>query len=91
MSEALNFADKVRSKEYGAKDVAYALRSRLDYPNPNTQILVLSLADICVKNGGNLIQLELSRREFIDTTAGLLDSKTGRDHELRQLVLRLIQ
>ncbi|KAJ2781991.1 Vacuolar protein-sorting-associated protein 27 [Coemansia javaensis] len=91
MAKALNFADKVRSKEYGPKDVAHALRARLDHPNPNTQILVLSLADICVKNGGTLIQLELSRREFIDAIAGLLDSKTGRDYELRELVLRLIQ
>ncbi|KAJ1733414.1 Vacuolar protein-sorting-associated protein 27 [Coemansia biformis] len=91
IAEALNFADKVRSKEYGAKDVAHALRSRLEYPNPNVQILALSLTDICVKNGGHLIQLELARREFIDAVVGLLESKTGRDHELRQLILRLVQ
>ncbi|KAJ2725251.1 Vacuolar protein-sorting-associated protein 27 [Coemansia sp. Benny D115] len=88
---ALNFADQIRSKEFSAKDVARVLRKRLDNDNPNVQILVLSLADICVKNGGNLIQLEISRREFIDDIAGLLESKTGRDHELRQTVLRIIQ
>ncbi|KAJ2493980.1 Vacuolar protein-sorting-associated protein 27 [Coemansia sp. RSA 2050] len=91
MSAALNFADKIRSKEYSAKEVARVLRKRLDSPNPNVQILVLSLADICVKNGGALIQLEISGREFIDEVTNLLESKTGRDFELRQLVLRLIQ
>ncbi|KAJ2158304.1 Vacuolar protein-sorting-associated protein 27, partial [Coemansia sp. RSA 552] len=91
ITEALNFADRIRSKEFGAKDVARALRDRLNYSNPNVQILVLSLTDICVKNGGSLIQLEISRREAIDAITGLLDSKTGRNYELRQLVLRLIQ
>ncbi|KAJ2770943.1 Vacuolar protein-sorting-associated protein 27, partial [Coemansia linderi] len=91
MSAALNFADKIRSKEYSAKEVARVLRKRLDSSNPNVQILVLSLADICVKNGGALIQLEISGREFIDEVTNLLESKTGRDFELRQLVLRLIQ
>ncbi|KAJ2799675.1 Vacuolar protein-sorting-associated protein 27 [Coemansia guatemalensis] len=91
MTDALNFADKIRSKEYNAKDVARALQTRLGYPNPNVQILVLNLADICVKNGGTLVQLEISRREFIDSIVGTLDSKTGRDHELRQLVLKLVQ
>ncbi|KAJ2020045.1 Vacuolar protein-sorting-associated protein 27 [Coemansia sp. S680] len=91
MSAALNFADKIRSKEYSAKEVARVLRKRLDSSNPNVQILVLSLADICVKNGGTLIQLEISAREFIDEVTNLLESKTGRDFELRQLVLRLIQ
>ncbi|KAJ1835806.1 Vacuolar protein-sorting-associated protein 27 [Coemansia sp. RSA 2711] len=91
ISEALNFADRIRSKEFTAKDAARALRERLDYPNPNVQILVINLADICVKNGGNLIQLEISRREFIDAITNLLDSRTGRDYELRQLVLRTIQ
>ncbi|KAJ2381890.1 Vacuolar protein-sorting-associated protein 27, partial [Coemansia sp. RSA 2603] len=88
---ALNFADRVRSKEFSAKDVARVLRKRLEYPNPNVQILVLSLSDICIKNGGSLIQLEISRREFIDDVAGILESKTGREYELRQLVLKLIQ
>ncbi|KAJ2866740.1 Vacuolar protein-sorting-associated protein 27 [Coemansia aciculifera] len=91
MSAALNFADKIRSKEYSAKEVTRVLRKRLDSSNPNVQILVLSLADICVKNGGTLIQLEISAREFIDEVTNLLESKTGRDFELRQLVLRLIQ
>ncbi|KAJ2891587.1 Vacuolar protein-sorting-associated protein 27, partial [Coemansia aciculifera] len=91
MSAALNFADKIRSKEYSAKEVARVLRKRLDSSNPNVQILVLSLADICVKNGGSLVQLEISAREFIDEVTNLLESKTGRDFELRQLVLRLIQ
>ncbi|KAJ2461283.1 Vacuolar protein-sorting-associated protein 27 [Coemansia sp. RSA 2424] len=91
MSAALNFADKIRSKEYSAKEVARVLRKRLDSANPNVQILVLSLADICVKNGGTLVQLEISAREFIDEVTNLLESKTGRDFELRQLVLRLIQ
>ncbi|KAJ2006650.1 Vacuolar protein-sorting-associated protein 27 [Coemansia thaxteri] len=91
ISGALNFADKIRSKEFSAKEVARVLRKRLDSSNPNVQILVLSLADICVKNGGSLIQLEISGREFIDEVANLLESKTGRDFELRQLVLKLIQ
>ncbi|KAJ1853270.1 Vacuolar protein-sorting-associated protein 27 [Coemansia sp. RSA 1822] len=91
ISEALNFADKIRSKEFSAKDTAKALRDRLGFPNPNVQILAINLADICVKNGGSLIQLEISRREFIDAISGLLDSRTGRDYELRQLVLRIIQ
>ncbi|KAJ2340251.1 Vacuolar protein-sorting-associated protein 27, partial [Coemansia sp. RSA 2618] len=91
ISEALNFADKIRSKEISAKDTAKALRDRLSFANPNVQILAINLADICVKNGGSLIQLEISRREFIDAITNLLDSRTGRDYELRQLVLRTIQ
>lgn len=91
MSEALNFADQVRSKEHSAKEAARALRKRLSFSNPNVQILTLTLADICMKNGGSLIQLELSNREYVEEMAGLLDSRTGREYELRQLVLKLIQ
>ncbi|KAJ1867587.1 Prohibitin-1, subunit of the prohibitin complex (Phb1p-Phb2p) [Coemansia sp. RSA 989] len=91
ISGALTFADRIRSKEFGAKDVARALKERLNFSNPNVQILVLNLADICVKNGGRLIQLEISRREFIDAITNLLDSRTGRDYELRQVILTLIQ
>ncbi|KAJ1927956.1 Vacuolar protein-sorting-associated protein 27, partial [Linderina macrospora] len=91
ISSALNFADKVRSKEYSAKEVARILRKRFEVQNPNVLILNLKLVDICVKNGGGLIQLEISSREFIDTIVGLLDSKSGRDYELRQLILTVIQ
>ncbi|KAJ2546397.1 Vacuolar protein-sorting-associated protein 27 [Coemansia sp. RSA 1933] len=91
MSDALNFIDRVRSKEYSAKEVARVLRERLNFENPNVQILVLQLSDMCIKNGGNLIQLELTRREFIDAVYGLMESKTGRSFELRHLVLKLIQ
>ncbi|KAJ2453114.1 Vacuolar protein-sorting-associated protein 27 [Coemansia sp. RSA 2336] len=91
ISGALTFADRIRSKEFGAKDVARALKERLNFSNPNVQILALNLADICVKNGGRLIQLEVSRREFIDAITNLLDSRTGRDYELRQVILTLIQ
>ncbi|KAJ1663449.1 Vacuolar protein-sorting-associated protein 27 [Coemansia sp. RSA 1813] len=91
ISDALNFIDRVRSKEYSAKEVARVLRERLNFENPNVQILVLQLSDMCIKNGGNLIQLELTRREFMDAVYGLMESKTGRSFELRQLVLRLVQ
>ncbi|KAJ1965572.1 Vacuolar protein-sorting-associated protein 27 [Dipsacomyces acuminosporus] len=91
ISGALYFADKIRSKDYSAKEVSRTLRKRLEFPNPNVQILTLKLADICVKNGGALIQLEVSGREFVDAVVGLLDSKTGRDFELRQLILKLVQ
>ncbi|KAI8326181.1 hypothetical protein GQ54DRAFT_294882 [Martensiomyces pterosporus] len=91
MSSALNFGDKIRSKEYSAKEVARTLRKRLEFPNPNVQILTLKLTDICVKNGGSLIQLEVSGREFVDATVALLSSKSGRDFELRELILKLIQ
>ncbi|KAJ2758421.1 Vacuolar protein-sorting-associated protein 27 [Coemansia sp. BCRC 34490] len=46
---------------------------------------------MCIKNGGSLIQLELTKREFIDAIYGLMESKTGRSVELRQLVLKLVQ
>ncbi|KAJ2849516.1 Vacuolar protein-sorting-associated protein 27 [Coemansia brasiliensis] len=91
ISGALTFADRIRSKEFGAKNVARALKERLNFSNPNVQILALNLADICVKNGGRLIQLEISRREFIDAITNLLDSRTGRDYELRQVILTIIQ
>ncbi|KAJ1821318.1 Vacuolar protein-sorting-associated protein 27, partial [Coemansia sp. RSA 2598] len=91
IASALNFADRVRSKEFSAKDVARVLSKRLEHHNPVVQMLTLSLADICIKNGGSLIQLEISKREFIDQIVGLLESKTGRYYELTQLVLKLIQ
>ncbi|KAJ2707385.1 Vacuolar protein-sorting-associated protein 27 [Coemansia sp. IMI 203386] len=91
IASALNFADKVRSKEFSAKDVARVLRKRLEHNNPVVQILALNLIDICIKNGGSLIQLEISRREFIDQIVGLMESKTGRYYELTQLILKLIQ
>ncbi|KAJ1645969.1 Vacuolar protein-sorting-associated protein 27 [Coemansia asiatica] len=91
IASALNFADKVRSKEFSAKEVSRMLRKRLEHHNPVVQILTLNLIDICIKNGGRLIQLEISRREFIDQIVGLLESKAGRHYELTQLVLKLIQ
>ncbi|KAI9504036.1 hypothetical protein BX070DRAFT_223305 [Coemansia spiralis] len=71
----------IRSKEFSSKEVARVLRERLNYENPNVQML----------NGGNLIQLELSRREFMEAMYELLESKTGRSYDLRQLVLKLVQ
>ena len=43
LGEALDFADKVRSKEFTPRDVARGLKERISHTNPNVQILALQV------------------------------------------------
>ncbi|PVU85481.1 hypothetical protein BB559_006987 [Furculomyces boomerangus] len=89
-SLALEYADKVKSKTYSAKEVSKYLQKRLEIKNPNVQMKVVKLADVLVKNSGKLFLLEISRKEFIDKLVFILDSNTEKSVELKDEILKCL-
>ncbi|KAJ1921970.1 Vacuolar protein-sorting-associated protein 27 [Mycoemilia scoparia] len=90
LSQALDLADKVRSKEYTVKDVARGLKERISHDNPNVQILALNLTDVVIKNGGDLFLVEVSSKDFVDNITNIV-RHSGYSYELQKELLRLIQ
>ncbi|KAJ1679760.1 Vacuolar protein-sorting-associated protein 27, partial [Spiromyces aspiralis] len=72
LGDALDFADKVRSKEYVPREVARLLKGRLAHQNPNVQLMALQLTDVIIKNGGDRFLVEISSRDFVQNLVGII-------------------
>ncbi|PVV05280.1 hypothetical protein BB560_000204 [Smittium megazygosporum] len=89
-SLGLNYSDKVRSKEYSAKDVVKYLQQRFESENPNIQIKVIKFADLLVKNAGRLFIVEVSSRDFIDCIVSSLETSSNSTNDLKETVLKAL-
>ncbi|KAG4301075.1 hypothetical protein PCANB_002605 [Pneumocystis canis] len=93
----LEICDTIRSKSVSSKDAMRSLKRRISHQNPDVQVSVLKLIDLCVKNGGDHFLLEISSREFMDHLVLLLkeneilsQNDTTRT-EIHEKILGLIQ
>ncbi|OMJ26421.1 Vacuolar protein sorting-associated protein 27 [Smittium culicis] len=89
-SIGLNYSDKVRSKEFSSKDVCKYLIKRLDNDNANVKIKTIKLADLLAKNAGRLFLLEVSRREFVDKMAFILNNPNEKSIELKDEITKTL-
>ncbi|CCJ31115.1 unnamed protein product, partial [Pneumocystis jirovecii] len=80
----------IRSKSVHPKDAIKSIKRRICHRNPNVQILVLKLIDLCVKNGGDHFLLEVSSREFMDYL-DTSDQNLVAKMDIKTKILELIQ
>ncbi|KAI9613690.1 hypothetical protein KEM48_003689 [Puccinia striiformis f. sp. tritici PST-130] len=56
--------DKLLETSVPASHALKSLLKRLNHPNPNVQLLSISVIDICIKNGGDNFLKEISAKQF---------------------------
>ncbi|BGO93681.1 hypothetical protein NBRC10512_004453 [Rhodotorula toruloides] len=61
---ALQLADLVRSASVIPAYASRSLLRRIQYDNPNVQLLALELCDVCVKNGGTAFLVQFAKTAF---------------------------
>lgn len=89
LSASLNLADLIRSTSITPQVAVKSLLRRLAHPNPNVQLLALSIFDICVKNGGTPFLLQVGSSSCVKELESL--AKNGTNREVRLKVLSKIQ
>jgi len=86
----LEICDLIRSKNVTPSAAMKKLKTRLNHSNPNVQLLVLSLTDTCIKNGGDAFLAEITSREFIDNLISIL-KQPALNGDVKNRVLYYIQ
>ncbi|KAF9581322.1 Vacuolar protein-sorting-associated protein 27, partial [Lunasporangiospora selenospora] len=87
----LEICDQIRSKRVSPKDAAKALKRRISHKNPNVQLLALGLTDVCAKNGGQHLLVEVTSRDFVDNLTSILRAPAGCSPVVKTRILALIQ
>ncbi|POW00985.1 hypothetical protein PSTT_12727 [Puccinia striiformis] len=72
ITHSLNLSDLIRSSAVPASHALKSLLKRLNHPNPNVQLLSISVIDICIKNGGDNFLKEISAKQFSEDCAQII-------------------
>ncbi|KAJ3198883.1 Vacuolar protein-sorting-associated protein 27 [Entophlyctis luteolus] len=87
----LDLADKIKSKQIGARYAVLTIKRRLLHKNPNVQLLAIKLLDTCAKNCGSHFLVEVASRDFMDSLVSVSGSLQMSSLEVRKAALALIQ
>lgn len=79
----------IRSSNVQAGPAFRSILRRLQYDNPNTQLLALQVLDICVKNGGNPFLVQVASKESSTELERLATGKAS--YDVRNRALKYIQ
>ncbi|KAH9466058.1 hypothetical protein MJO29_007730 [Puccinia striiformis f. sp. tritici] len=82
ITHSLNLSDLIRSSAVPASHALKSLLKRLNHPNPNVQLLSISVIDICIKNGGDNFLKEISAKQFSEDCAQII-SNPNSNREVR--------
>lgn len=80
----------IRSKAVNPKPAMQALKQRVGSKNGRVQMYALSLADTCIKNGGDHFLAEIASKEFTDELSGVIKS-AATNAEVRTMALNMLQ
>jgi len=87
----LTICDLIRSKQVTAANAVRSIKRRLGNKNPNVQLLTLKLLEMCVKNCGHHLHVEVAQKDFIDTILSLVQVQMASNPDVRVKALELIQ
>ncbi|WAQ86803.1 hypothetical protein PtA15_7A532 [Puccinia triticina] len=90
ITHSLNLSDLIRSSAVPAPHALKSLQKRLDHPNPNVQLLAISVIDVCVKNGGDSFLKEVGGREFSEDCAQIISNPVS-NREVKEKLKRDFQ
>lgn len=90
ITDSLTLSDLIRSSAVPASHAVKSLQKRLDHSNPNVQLLVISVIDVCVKNGGDGFLKEIGTREFSEDCAQIISNPIS-NREVKEKLKREFQ
>ncbi|KDE03335.1 hypothetical protein MVLG_06178 [Microbotryum lychnidis-dioicae p1A1 Lamole] len=88
---SLQLADLIRSTAVPPLAASKSIFRRLRHPNPNVQLLALSVLDICVKNGGTPFLTAVAGKEFANELESLAKGSTGSNKDVKEKVTAKLQ
>ncbi|SCZ88924.1 BZ3500_MvSof-1268-A1-R1_Chr1-1g00829 [Microbotryum saponariae] len=91
---SLQLADLIRSTAVPASAASKSIFRRLRHPNPNVQLLALSVLDICVKNGGTPFLTAVAGKEFANELESLAkggSTSSGSNRDVKDKVIAKLQ
>ncbi|XP_016474832.1 TOM1-like protein 6 isoform X3 [Nicotiana tabacum] len=84
----IDICDTINSNHWLAKDVAKAVKKRLQHKNPKVQLLALTLLETMVKNCGDNVHFQIAERSILQDMVKIVKKKT--DMHVRDKVLVLL-
>ncbi|KAJ0574165.1 putative VHS domain, GAT domain, GAT domain superfamily protein [Helianthus annuus] len=84
----IDICDTINANSWLAKDVAKALKKRLQHKNPHVQLLSLTLLETMVKNCGERVHIQIAERGILPEMIKIVKKKA--DMRVREKILVLL-
>ncbi|MFS7945847.1 putative VHS domain, GAT domain, GAT domain superfamily protein [Helianthus anomalus] len=84
----IDICDTINANSWLAKDVAKALKKRLQHKNPHVQLLSLTLLETMVKNCGEHVHIQIAERGILPEMIKIVKKKA--DMRVREKILVLL-